>query len=447
MAGGVLPPLLFPAWPLPTGVGHAAGVPGQLELDAFSWGNDFQPSPAIPSQQVLWVFSVDEWSVGTPGSAVRAQTLLGGGVATDAASDLFISTFPIPGPICNTAPFGTNVVLFDGDALAPPGGVFGLGLIEPTAAAAGPLKPGSNLDAVDVDTVPFGPTMALYSMDSAFIDALEGFPNTGSAFANGLFSGANVGASIPLGAPPLVYIGGPQLGLDIIGGPGSDDIDALIYWDNGDGVYTPPMGLYSWIGGGTDMIFFSVRRGSAVVGALSSGGVGCAGIPIEPGDILVPGTPTPGIWITAEQLGLRTIRSGAPVSDDLDALDVAYDCNSNGVPDNFDVQLGGMPDCDNNFVPDICQPDSDMDGVIDPCDNCPAVMNPLQIDTDADGLGNACDACPVDINASGGADVPDIFGFLSLWFAGDQRADFNESGTIDVPDIFAFLSAWFAGCP
>lgn len=26
-------------------------------------------------------------------------------------------------------------------------------------------------------------------------------------------------------------------------------------------------------------------------------------------------------------------------------------------------------------------------------------------------------------------------------------ADFNESGTLNVPDIFAFLSAWFAGCP
>jgi hypothetical protein len=26
-------------------------------------------------------------------------------------------------------------------------------------------------------------------------------------------------------------------------------------------------------------------------------------------------------------------------------------------------------------------------------------------------------------------------------------ADFNGSGTLNVPDIFAFLSAWFAGCP
>jgi len=27
------------------------------------------------------------------------------------------------------------------------------------------------------------------------------------------------------------------------------------------------------------------------------------------------------------------------------------------------------------------------------------------------------------------------------------RADFDNSGTVAVPDIFAFLSAWFAGCP
>lgn len=450
---GLLPSLSFPAWPLPPGVGHAAGVPGQLELDAFSWANDFPVTPAVPPQRVLWVFSVDEWSLGLPGTPLNAQTGLFGGPATDAASDLFISTFMMPGPVCQVLPpFGTNAVLFDGNGVAPPPAVLGLGLVEPTAAAIGMLKPGSNLDAVDVDTVIVGPVpppmMAVYSLDSAFIDPLEGFPNSGSAFANGLFSGANVGASIPLGAPPIIYIPGPLLGLDTVAGPGSDDLDGLIYWDNGDGVYTPPVAAYSWaLPGGTDMIFFSVRRGSAVIGALSSGPIGCAGIPIEPGDILVPGAPTPGIWITAEQLGLRTVRIGAQTSDDVDALDLAYDCNANGIPDNFDVQLGGMPDCDNNFVPDICQPDTDMDGVIDPCDNCPNTMNPLQVDTDADGLGNACDACPVDINNSGGEDVPDIFGFLSLWFASNPRADFNESGTIDVPDIFSFLSAWFAGCP
>ena len=54
--------------------------------------------------------------------------------------------------------------------------------------------------------------------------------------------------------------------------------------------------------------------------------------------------------------------------------------------------------------------------------------------------------CDVDLNDSGGADVPDIFAFLSLWFAEDATADWNGSNGVDVPDIFAFLSAWFSGC-
>jgi hypothetical protein len=60
-------------------------------------------------------------------------------------------------------------------------------------------------------------------------------------------------------------------------------------------------------------------------------------------------------------------------------------------------------------------------------------------------------ACAADFDASGDVGVPDIFAFLSAWFAGTDspgawRTDFNGSCTIDVPDIFAFLSAWFGPC-
>ncbi len=57
------------------------------------------------------------------------------------------------------------------------------------------------------------------------------------------------------------------------------------------------------------------------------------------------------------------------------------------------------------------------------------------------GLG-----CAADFNGDGTLDVPDIFAFLSAWFANDPRADFDGNGTREVSDIFAFLSAWFAGC-
>lgn len=38
--------------------------------------------------------------------------------------------------------------------------------------------------------------------------------------------------------------------------------------------------------------------------------------------------------------------------------------------------------------------DTDMDGVLDDCDNCPKVKNLGQFNDDKDTLGNACDNCP-----------------------------------------------------
>ncbi len=58
-------------------------------------------------------------------------------------------------------------------------------------------------------------------------------------------------------------------------------------------------------------------------------------------------------------------------------------------------------------------------------------------------LGNPCVA---DIDNSGSVDVPDIFAYLSLWFASDSAADIDGIPGVGVPDIFAFLSLWFAGC-
>lgn len=56
-------------------------------------------------------------------------------------------------------------------------------------------------------------------------------------------------------------------------------------------------------------------------------------------------------------------------------------------------------DCDNNGVPDACDPDLDGDGFIDGCDICPAVADPDQLDADEDGVGDACDICPAVANA------------------------------------------------
>ncbi len=54
--------------------------------------------------------------------------------------------------------------------------------------------------------------------------------------------------------------------------------------------------------------------------------------------------------------------------------------------------------------------------------------------------------CTADFDGTNGVGVPDIFAFLSAWFAQDSRADVDGTPGVAVPDIFAFLSMWFAGC-
>jgi YVTN family beta-propeller protein len=91
------------------------------------------------------------------------------------------------------------------------------------------------------------------------------------------------------------------------------------------------------------------------------------------------------------------------------------------------------------------EPDCNNNGRIDSCD----IALGYSLDEDESGVPDECELppCPADWNANGTADVPDIFGFLSAWFAMEPAANFDGVGGIEVSDIFAFLAAWFAGCP
>ncbi len=90
------------------------------------------------------------------------------------------------------------------------------------------------------------------------------------------------------------------------------------------------------------------------------------------------------------------------------------DTDADGIPDMFDncpavpnpSQLDGDGDgigdlCDNcPTVPNPSQTDSDSDGIGDLCDNCPGTPNQNQLDTDGDNVGDVCDNCPTVPNPS-----------------------------------------------
>jgi len=103
--------------------------------------------------------------------------------------------------------------------------------------------------------------------------------------------------------------------------------------------------------------------------------------------------------------------------------------------------------------------DVNLDGISDCSDRAIASSNLgnaggwAQGDVNGDGVITAADVkliartiCPADWDGDCTRGVPDIFAFLSDWFAQNPDADVDGSGAVAVPDIFAFLSIWFAGC-
>ena len=306
-------------------VGAPPGAPCPRELDALSMG--FDPFPVQGTMPAgFYVFSVDECSMGFGGGPLAPST---GTVASespfgDSAADVFealvIPPYPMPFPPPVAAVPG-NLGLVDGNGLASPTTAHypGTGLMEPTLPLfGGGPRPGDNLDALDIDAMP-APALGgpFYSLDGMVPNPCS--PGTGAAMANGFLPGMVLttgAAGVPMVyAPPLI------LGLDLMG-PGTDDLDALAIFENGMPGYQPSPGAYIWGPGGPDMLLFSVRRGSAVIGAIASGPIAA---PIEAGDVLIPpvaaGLP-PQIFIPAEYLGLATMRLGLnPMGDDLDALD------------------------------------------------------------------------------------------------------------------------------
>jgi hypothetical protein len=124
-----------------------------------------------------------------------------------------------------------------------------------------------------------------------------------------------------------------------------------------------------------------------------------------PGDILwgpmAPGLP-PRHWITVAQLALVP-------TDDIDALDLQYDCNSNNIPDNLEVITGFAPDINMNLIPDGCE-------------------------------------CLADVNDDGVVNITDLLAVIAAWGALGGPADVNFDGVVNIKDLLDVIAAWGA-CP
>lgn len=100
--------------------------------------------------------------------------------------------------------------------------------------------------------------------------------------------------------------------------------------------------------------------------------------------------------------------------------------------DDFKILTSNVPDCNNNGVDDLAD-----------------ISGGFSLDANMNQIPDECEEpdCLCDWDGNNELGVPDIFAFLSSWFAAEPAADFDGQNGIGVPDIFSFLACWFAGCP
>ncbi len=243
--------------------GPALILPGLsgFDVNGISYGHAHTSFPLVAG----FGFSVDRVSGGIPGSATFVESG-GGPTFGEQSADIYSATVAVP---------GTNTMAFDGDGLFPPGaGGPALGLIE---VVGGP--PTDNLDALDLRGPP--PIGVIFWTADAI--TLPG------SSADIFITPAGPGYTA---APPAYVLAG-TLGLGA-----ADDIDALVVFDDGDGIY-----------GAADTILLSLAPGSPSLPGLAAG----------PGDILVAsgGGAITGTYAPAGALGLTP-------GDNLNALDVHF---------------------------------------------------------------------------------------------------------------------------
>jgi hypothetical protein len=360
------------------------GCGGADDLDALSLGRDFtlpRPDPANPN--AFLYFSVGPGSKGMVNSGVNRETI---GCNPEPQADEFGSAGNL-----------TNYQYMDGDGVPscanPP--VPSLGLVE---TGMPPGVNGDDLDAMDALNLNAAGPPIFFSLDAASPDLpMLPAPSAASIYVN-------------MGGPGnLLYAPAGALGLDTVG---PDDIDALCINDaDGNLTYSP----------GVDTVWFSLRAGSASLGANS------------PADIFAaPYTGVP--VVTAAQVGLKP-------ADELDALkcyqmptppvcptgDPKYhhpvtDADGDCVDDSLETYVGTSPVIPGPYVFDGVT-DTDGDGCTD--------LEEVRSNPASGGMrhpGNYWDYYDVDDGSStgtpgGGVDLSDTLYILTFFGKFNQALD------------------------
>ena len=419
-------------------MGHAGGTPCGIEVDALCGGRAQLLQPNLPIRHLY--LSVDPFAVGFAAPvppSITSEAPLG-----ESAADVLVSLALGAGPL---PPFGGplpgSTAALDGDGLqgASAFRYRGVGLQEPTFP--GPTLPasGDDLDAL-ASWLPIAqgwPVMGyFFSLDAGLVDPSTGIPGSNTAGAHGFVGGDVLVTPVPNNLP-LLYAPANQLGLDLFG-PNTDDLDALVICENNMPGWQRSLSPYDW-NMGQDLLLFSVRRGSAVIGRTDS----IFGIPISEGDVLVPPVPgglslMPGIFIAAENLGLATVRQGTVNrNDELDALELPtspfFDCNGNSIEDALDIRTGGMPDVNNDGIPDVCNPPA----LYGKFCFCPAPMGPCGNNDPGAGCKNST-GLGAQLAPSGSTSVAaDDLVLTTSQLPTNKQLLLTMSGTLSAPLPFA----------
>lgn len=105
------------------------------------------------------------------------------------------------------------------------------------------------------------------------------------------------------------------------------------------------------------------------------------------------------------------------------------DCNQNNVSDLCDTADGTSPDCNNNFIPDECEPDCDLNNQVDTCD----IADEIHLDCNHNSIPDVCEPrSNIDCNRNFSPDICDLSNGLSM--------DCNDNGVPDECDIMNDLS-------